>query len=73
MLRYFILSAGFHPPQDITGRRGYFGNRASLSESPQRKKVDPLSDVIALAWMQLAQRPAGTAVLKVCPAPPRRT
>jgi hypothetical protein len=48
-----------YPEQERTGRRGYFGNRGSVTESSQRMKTEPRDDSMKRACAQEAQRPGG--------------
>src|SRR5580704_15905996 len=57
--RYDFFS---YPEQERTGRRGYFGNRGSLTESSQRIKTELRDDSMERACAQEAQRPAGEGV-----------
>src|SRR5580704_12258445 len=57
--RYDFFS---YPEQERTGRRGYFGNRGSLTESSQRIKTELRDDSMERACTQEAQRPAGEGV-----------
>jgi hypothetical protein len=49
---------GEYPEQEMTGNRGYLGNRESVAESWQRRKTDPLADSISLELKQFAHNPA---------------
>jgi len=51
-----------YPEQFFTGRRGYLGKRASLRASWHRRKVEPRSDCIRLACLQVAHNPAARLV-----------
>jgi hypothetical protein len=48
---------GLQPAHVITGSRGYFAKRGSLSESMHRINFDPRSDVIVFACRQVEHRP----------------
>jgi len=58
LLAYEASEVGLNPVQEITGRGGYLRKRGSVRESSQKRKMEPLSEVIRRACRQLVQSPA---------------